>query len=343
MDKTVRNTMRSPDPLPKVMVTGVGGAAGFGLIKTLREKQAAGVVALDCDPLASGLHIPGVEAHVTLPASDARYFAQLSELAKTTAATALVPTLDEELMVLASRGDELSRLGLATWLPTLSTLEQCLDKFLFSKILNESGIPTPATYLPEEMGAIESTSGFVVKPRTGRGSRDVYRCFTVKQAASVCELMPNPIVQPLVRGREFTADCLRWGEGQSICALRMRDRVKGGMSVAGTTFHDPRVLTAVRDAIDAVMFEGPCCVQGFITTDPQEPVCITEINPRFGGGTVLSEAAGADIMGRYFDVLAGKAVDRYGLRYASGVSMIRYSDEYFLTSAQPGIGHYENR
>lgn len=204
--------------------------------------------------------------------------------------------------------------------------------------MNDGGIPTPATYLPEEMGALESMSGFVVKPRTGRGSRDVYRCFTLKQAAAVCELMPNPIIQPLVKGREFTADCLRWSEGQSVSALRMRDRVKGGMSVVGTTFHDPRVLTAVRHAIDAVMFEGPCCVQGFITTDPQEPVCITEINPRFGGGAVLSEAAGADIMGRYLDILAGKDVDRDGLRYTSGVSMIRYSDEYFLTAATVGDG-----
>ncbi|MEV0491999.1 ATP-grasp domain-containing protein [Streptomyces atratus] len=332
MNKTARSAMPSPDPLSRVMVTGVGGAAGFGLIKTLRNRGIS-IVALDCDPLASGLHLPDVEPHLTLPASDARYFAQLSELAEATAATAFVPTLDEELMVLASRGDELWRLGLATWLPSPSTVEQCLDKLLFSKVLNKNGIPTPVTYLPDEIGSIESVSGLIVKPRTGRGSRDVYRCFTLKQASAVCELIPAPIVQPLLTGQEFTADCLRWGEGQSVCALRMRDRVKGGMSVAGTTFHDPRVLKAVRDAIDAVMFEGPCCVQGFITTDPQTPVYITEINPRFGGGIVLSEAAGADIVGRYIGVLAGKDVDRDEMRYASGVSMVRYSEEYFLTSA----------
>lgn len=104
MGNTARSAIRSQGRLSKVMVTGVGGAAGFGLIKTLRKKRDTSVVALDCDPLASGLHLPGVEAHLTLPTSDSRYFAQLSELAETTAATALVPTLDEELMVLASRG-----------------------------------------------------------------------------------------------------------------------------------------------------------------------------------------------------------------------------------------------
>jgi UDP-N-acetylmuramoylalanine-D-glutamate ligase len=41
--------MQSRNPLPKVMVTGVGGAAGFALIKILR-KQGVRVVALDCDP-----------------------------------------------------------------------------------------------------------------------------------------------------------------------------------------------------------------------------------------------------------------------------------------------------
>ncbi|MGW1196566.1 ATP-grasp domain-containing protein [Streptomyces sp. NPDC002536] len=332
MIRRARSESRSAGPLSKAMVTGVGGAAGFGLAKTLRNR-GIGVVALDCDSLASGLHLPGVEAHLALPASDDRYFAQLSEVAEATAATALVPTLDEELMVLTNAADELSRLGLAAWLPSPSTIEQCLDKLLFSKVLGKNGIPTPSTYLPEEIGSIESTSGFVVKPRTGRGGRHVYRCSTSKQAAVLCDLVPAPIVQPLVRGQEFTADCLRWREGQSVCALRTRDRVKGGMSVAGTTFHDPRGLKAVRRAIDAVNLEGPCCVQGFLTTDPQEPVCITEVNPRFGGGIVLSEAAGAEILGRYLGVLGGQDVDRDETRYSSGVSMIRYSEEYFLTEA----------
>ncbi|MGW5434567.1 ATP-grasp domain-containing protein [Streptomyces sp. NPDC004059] len=100
----------------------------------------------------------------------------------------------------------------------------------FAALLTEHGIPTPRTVLSDEID--QAPDGpLVVKPRYGQGAKDVHFCRTREQARVLCELMPHPLVQQRVKGREFTADCLVDRSGRASVVLRHRLVVKGGLAM----------------------------------------------------------------------------------------------------------------
>jgi carbamoyl-phosphate synthase large subunit len=168
----------------------------------------------------------------------------------------------------------------------------------------------------------------VIKPRFGRGSRDVYVAHTATQLRAALKWTPDPIVQTLVTGREFTVDVLVDRSG-TVAGLvpRWRLETKAGISTKGLTFTDPEVELAATLALKAVGVVGPANVQGFVTAEGD--VVIVEINPRFSGGLPLSLHAGADLVGEYLRAILGAPMRPERLVARPGVSMRRYFEEVF--------------
>src|SRR5205085_1910472 len=69
--------------------------------------------------------------------------------AKRAEADALVSTVAEELVVLASATDALAEAGVATWIPDPAAVESCVDKWRFVQTAARAGIAGAATALAE--------------------------------------------------------------------------------------------------------------------------------------------------------------------------------------------------
>jgi len=322
-----------------VLVTGAGGPAGVSVIQALR-RSGERVLAVDCDPGAVGFHL--ADAWAVVPAaSEPGFAAALVALAESQGVSALVPTVAEELSALREAEPALRRLGVGTWLPPLAAVEACLDKWRFAQVLAAAGVPAPLTAGRVDGGwqlagrgpvgdLAEAIPGpWVIKPRRGRGSRDVLVAEDPGQLAAALALVPDPIVQQRAAGREFTADLLVGRDG-ALCgwAARWRLETRGGISTRGETFEDPRVVQLAEAALGAVGHRGPANLQGFV--DPSlGAVQVTEINPRFSGGLPLSLAAGCDLVGEYLRAVRGQPIRREQLRARPGVRMTRYFAEVF--------------
>src|SRR5271165_352142 len=152
-----------------VLVTGAGGPAGVSVIRALQRK-AIRVVAADLDPLAVGLRL-GEEFGLLPPHASSDFVEELCGLARQTGATALISTLAEEMLVLNQATDALEAAGLAHWLPMQTSVEACIDKWRFAAVAVASGFPHPKTGLASAVGV---PGPWIVKPRLGRGSRDVF-------------------------------------------------------------------------------------------------------------------------------------------------------------------------
>jgi carbamoyl-phosphate synthase large subunit len=201
----------------------------------------------------------------------------------------------------------------------------CIDKWAFAEHMSDSGLPSPATGL----GGAQGVAGpWIVKPRYGRGSRDVIACQTRSQLATALRRVPDPIVQTELAGREFTADVLVDPTGVVVgVAARWRTETRGGISTKGTTFDDDEVTNVVSLVIKSVGLIGPANVQGFVAEDGA--VSIHEINPRFSGGLPLSLAAGADLVEEYLRGVMGLAMRPERLSARPGVTMMRFFCEVF--------------
>ncbi len=313
------------DPLSpvRVLVTGAGGAAGVAVIRALR-RAGHYVVGVDADPDAVGLHLAD-QGQVVPRYADPTYLAALIRIATVFDVQALMCTITEEYQALAVAGEYLEEAELRTLMPSLETVHTCMDKWLFAQAMSDAGLPVPATGL----AAADDVPGpWVVKPRFGRGSRDVHLVRTRKQLTAALNLVPDPIVQTQVLGREFTADALVHPPGTLAGVVpRWRLATKGGISTLGETFDDEGVCEVVGLVLKALGHVGPANVQGFVGDDGT--VTIIEVNPRFSGGLPLSLYAGADLVGEYLRAVMGRDVRPERLVARAGVTMYRYFEEVY--------------
>ncbi|MGW4806683.1 ATP-grasp domain-containing protein [Kitasatospora sp. NPDC004272] len=320
---------REAEMTVRVLVTGGGGPAGVVLA---REVARAGMVPVvgDADPQGAGLHL-GYEGAVLPSARDGGFGTALLGVAVERGCAAVVVTVGEELEQLAGREREFTDKGIAAWFPGERTVTACLDKWAFAGAI--AGIPAPGTALGGP-GALPGP--WIVKPRRGRGSRDVHAVHDPADFPTLLRRVPEPIVQTLLPGREFTADCLIGRDGTVHAAVpRWRTQVRGGIATRGTTFADPRVDELVERLTGALGLTGLVNVQGFLAADG--PARVVEVNPRCSGGLPISLAAGADLVGQYLRLLLGGAADPAALRYEPGVTTVRSFTEHRVHGFGPDV------
>lgn len=316
---------RAPiDPHPTVvLVTGAGGPAGTAVVRWLRASGHR-VVAADADPTAVGLRLADESA--VIPRYDyPEYVHALCETAAATQARVLVPTISEELLVLAAAREQLGDVGLSFFIPEPDAVLDCVDKWSFAKVSEAAGVNVPAT----NIGSADGVPGpWVVKPRRGRGSRDVVYANDEVGLRYAIAAVPEPVVQTRLSGREFTADVLVAPSGHLAAVVpRWRIETRGGISSKGQTFHDPGLIVDVAHVMEALRLRGPANVQGFLGDDGIAR--FIEVNPRFSGGLPLSLAAGADLVGEYVRAARGLPVRTERCRFRPGVTMLRFFEDVF--------------
>jgi carbamoyl-phosphate synthase large subunit len=295
-------------------------------VAVVRALTAAGhqVVAVDADGLAVGLRLAR-RSGVLPRADDPAFVESLCDLAFDAGARALVPTLAEELVVLAGARTALEDVGVESWLPDPGAVETCTDKWRFAQAVAAAGVPGCRTGL----GSADGIQGpWIVKPRFGRGSRHVHAVDDAEGLAWALPRVPEPIVQTRLSGREFTVDALVDRDGKLAGAVpRWRLETRAGISTKGRTFADSGLTARVAELLTAVGLVGPANVQGFVDADGRPT--FVEVNPRFSGGLPLSLAAGADLVGEYLQGVFGEPIRPERLAFRSGVTMIRHFEELF--------------
>ncbi|MDX6213451.1 MAG: carbamoyl-phosphate synthase large subunit [Frankiales bacterium] len=320
-----RTELEDPDALGpvRVLVTGAGGPAGVAVIQDLR-KRGHYVIAVDADPNAVGLRL--ADEHAVVPYfNDPVYVAALVRAATVANAQALICTVAEEYPALVAGGSFLEEAHVRLLLPSLEAAQLCTDKWQFAECLRAAGLCSPATGL----GTADGVPGpWVVKPRFGRGSREVFLCSTRRELDDALRRCTDPIVQTMVTGREFTCDVLMDPSGALAGGVaRWRVETRAGISTKGETFDNADVLHLSGQVLKAVGLIGPANVQGFVSEDGS--VVVHEVNPRFSGGLPLSLAAGADLVEEYLRAVMGASVRPERLVARPGVKMLRYFSEVF--------------
>jgi carbamoyl-phosphate synthase large subunit len=307
-----------------ILVTGAGGAAGVAVIQALRERGER-VVAADADPLAAGLAL-GAERAIVARACEPTFVPDLCEAIRRFGVEVVLCTVSEEMLVLSGREDEIADAGAAMWLSPRASVATCVDKWEFARALRAAAIPSPATAWGPHAQHVPGP--WIVKPRFGRGSRDVYPVDDCEELQWAARRVVDPIVQTRLSGREFTVDVVIDRSGEVAGAIpRWRLETKAGISTKGRTFVEPEVSALATRTVVALGLQAGVNVQGFVANDGA--VSIVEVNPRVSGGLPLTQAAGADVVGELVRGTRGESVNPDRLQYRPGVTMSRHFSEVF--------------
>lgn len=276
-----------------IAVGSSGSATGHGVLSALSDSGfASRLVACDTNPrhlVAAGSLFAFVQ---TEPAADLGYADTLSKTLQEEGVSAFYPIHDIEVAVCAEHRETFEKRGILVLAPAYEAVATVRDKLRMFKLFAQENVASPPTV---RLDAAEWSGGALhFKPRSGVGSQGVG---ILRSSDALHERQTNAdamsiIVQPFVEGQEITIDIFCPHPGEVLaCCCRERIEVKAGVSSKARLFSS-ETLRALGAQVSLVTgLTGAFCfqVRGQIERDEWQ---VIDVNPRVGGGTPMSVAAG---------------------------------------------------
>ncbi len=267
-----------------VVVTGVGGPAGRAGASFFSEKGYR-VVGTDMRGAASA----SAAFRLVPPARERSFAPALLDTVEREGAALLVPTVTEELPVVARLRAALRDRGCALCLSDPPGIDVANDKLATAEELARRGVPVPRTLAgPTPRADVVRRLGYPVlsKPRFGRGGRGV---FVHHAPADLERVGPEEVVwQEFLPGEEFDVNIFVERDGRVPAAVVLRKTsLKDGF--VGNALGVERVARdGVRDlavaAARALSLEGPLDLDVRARADGGPAVL--EVNARLGANVL---------------------------------------------------------
>lgn len=320
----------------RILVTSAGTSTAIGLIKALAHRHEFEIFTTDINPIyLLPLAAFRVKAHTVVPlATDKkRYLAAMARTIEVNRIDFVYPIHDEEIRVI-SAALLAGNLRVAAPMFALEMLDLCTDKLSLGNICALNNINSPKTSSLDSFRANPVYPVFV-KPRRGVGSRGARSLGTPAELAS-CDGEADLVFQDLCEGPEVTVDVLKTSIGV-IAIARERLEVKAGVSTKGRVWYSQELAEIGSKIADAFKLEGLFCFQAMKQSGEWS---VTDINPRTGGATAMTAAAGINLYEEYFLHIAGSKDDARFLTLLEKATnlaetfVIRYYQEQITTGAK---------
>ncbi len=258
--------------------------------------------------------------HALLERSDAAYCIAMSE---------------PELAVLAARGLEpIANAILIT--AGAKALEIGADKFATAQFLEHIGLTPPWSVLDAE--ALEPDQfPCIYKPRSGAGSKAVFRCKTAPEAAFLLERFPGGVFQELLLpdDAEITCGVYRDSLGR-VAVVQLLRQLSGGATSWAQVVEHPEIMATCSDIAEAVDLCGGLNVQLRLTEDGPR---VFEINARFSSTALMRHQMGFQDVVWTLQDLQGQTPILYSP--PAGTSAVRLQGVAMLPTPDPSLGENE--
>lgn len=268
--------------MARILVTGVGGPAGQNITAMLlaRGHFVAGVDAREVKaPVSSFTRVP--------MADDPGFLAALAKAADRERAELLIPTVTEELTIVASQWSRVS--PVPAMIAPAEAVSTANDKLVTCRRLSSLGVSVPRFCLPSEVRSLSEVAQVLgwpclSKPRVGRGGRGV----TVRYEAdwqTIASLDDSYILQEFLPGTDYGPNAFlpRCPGASEVVVVLEKTRLKEGIvgnasEVQRVTAPDVAALACA--AARSLGFVGPLDVD--IRRGSDGNPAVLEINARFG-------------------------------------------------------------
>jgi carbamoyl-phosphate synthase large subunit len=258
--------------MKKILVTGIGGVVGQGILRNIRS------MGLDVDVI--GVNITQVSAGnylcdrvYEIPyAYDSAYIPSMMKIAQDENVGLIIPSTDYESYYLGASRHEFN-CPIACSPPEVTKF--CLDKYLNYIEFSRHNIPFAQSILPSNYKG--EFNRFVVKPREGRGSRNIY--INPENPASFNDTY---LIQEYLEGPELTTTVYvnRSGQIHGLITF-VRELEQGNTSKCEVVFqYDDELRLLTDKMLSCFPFSGSFNIQSRVTTKGIIPF---EINCRISG------------------------------------------------------------
>lgn len=282
------------DGVRNILFTGAGSPGTVSLFESLRAKYSLYFADSNISRVDPSIPAERVFALPSCLSDD--YFSFLDEIIKTHQINLIIPTIDEELESLKLRFDQSSEVDVL--LPHLNFVRTCLDKYQLGVVLGEMGINEPSTRLLSDDPVTDGN--YIVKPRTGRGSRNVFSGDqTLVRALSqvFSKNRQDWVVQKKIEGQEFTIQMIADSSGNLKRIVPLRINLKRSVTIAAELDNNPAVISYARSIHEAFR---PCGVYNIQLISSDSGQSCIEINPRISTTLCVAAFSGIDFIDIFY-------------------------------------------
>ena len=303
-----------------VLVPGAAGSSAIGAIRCLKQAGFRGrIVATDGETLSAGFFMSDV-FYVTHTITDADAFRQVSQLLAKENVHVIFPTSASETPVYASKSDELRARGILFVGSDERVVKMCDDKVAFYASVRGL-FPVPQRVTIGDRGP--SQYPCFVKPRFGSGSHGCGICYDVHDWIHFRRQSDEVFAQEVLPGVEYSVDVLCNLDGDPLVAVpRERLAIIDGVSVRAQVIADNEIQSLCLAMARHLQLKGPSCMQ--LKRDGKGNLSFLEVNPRLGGGAVVSSLAGVNIPKYLLSMALGEPFEIPMFRE---IKVIRHFDE----------------
>ncbi|MBS4195490.1 ATP-grasp domain-containing protein [Lederbergia citri] len=241
--------------------------------------------------------------------------------------TIIFPTRDADLLYFSSFLSYFTNNGLYIMVSNKKSLEITMNKMNFFKIGVEKGFPV--TMSSFEIDTLYADT-FVVKECEGSGSKNIAINVSREQAILHAKQLKGPLFQPYIKGEEFSIDVYvdKLGKSKGVI-VRKRIQIKDGESQITRTIRHKELERLGAEMAEMFCLYGHVMFQ--VIVDLKGKPHIIECNPRFGGASTLSIAAGLDSFYWFQLEAAGEDLHNYPFhRSEKELTLIRHAKDMIV-------------
>ena len=312
--------MREKDVV--ILISGAGGATGINTIKSLGLANFKGkIVAIDSSKYSAGFYL--ADSYYQVPeAKSPKYIGILDKLIKKESVNLILPTSGFDIFPISKNKPRFNK-SCVIFMSDYSTVLLCTDKYKAAKKV-EGKVSIPKYY--NSIREVKKYPIFI-KPRIGKGSENCYVCYNKRQFESIQSIHNfNFLIQEFLPGKEYTVDLLSDLDKKVIVAVpRLRIKADSGVTVIGKTLINKSLISAASEIASSLGIRGPCCVQ--FKEDKRGVAKFTEINPRLGGGSIISTLSGVNIPKLIIDLVLQESVR---VPIMKEITVTRFLDEILI-------------
>lgn len=252
--------------------------------------------------------------------SDGGFVDALLEICARDKIDILIPTIDTELSAVAERIGDFEKSGVLVNISEKRVVDICGNKFETQKFFESNGILAPEL-VPPEKSADDVQYPLFIKPADGSSSINAFAVQNAEQLRFFRKYVPNPIVQKMVFGDEYTVDVFCDFDSNPITVVpRRRLATRAGEILKGRVVRDVEIIDASIALVRKLKPFGHITLQCIKSCNG---IYFIEINPRFGGGAPMSIAAGADSIENLLRLKSGGKLS-YNENWTSDMEFSRF-------------------
>lgn len=287
------------------------------------------VVCTDMSNLAPSIY--EADKFYTVPRMTApEYIDVILDICKKEQVTGVLSLIDPELSLLAENKDKFAEIGTTVIGSSYDLCEMSLDKFQMFNWLIEHGYKCAKSYMDKNEFFSDVEAGKIkypvfVKPARGSASIAISKVYDKATVELLFAQNDGLMIQEFLEGQEIGADVyidMISGEVVSIFTKK-KILMRAGETDKAVSFKDERLFALIEKFAREAGYRGQIDIDIF---DVNGEYCISEVNPRFGGGYPHAYESGADHMKLIIKNLAGDANENLIGQYEEDTYMMKYNE-----------------